>query len=178
MAEVAGYFEEFGVSATTLEARGLRRFAQARSLAVAETGSDGTEHRLTPAAAEAWQRLKRAAANDGVEVFIVSAFRSVERQAEIVRAKLAAGLSIEDILSVSALPGYSEHHTGLAIDLSTPGVPPLETQFEQTAAFGWLSAEATRFGFCLSYPPDNALGYQYEPWHWCFRDQSEFTEVS
>jgi D-alanyl-D-alanine carboxypeptidase len=74
------------------------------------------------------------------------------------------------VLSVTAPPGYSEHHTGRAVDVATPGSPVLETTFEQTRAFSWLQKHANNFGFYLSFPQGNASGYQYEPWHWCFSD--------
>jgi D-alanyl-D-alanine carboxypeptidase len=170
MTDIDRYFEEFGVSLQSLEARGLRPFAEAVSLDLAEVGEDGREHWLAPVAAGAWRELKQAAARADAEIFIVSAFRSVERQAAIVRAKLAAGRSIEEILSVSAFPGYSEHHTGYAVDLASPGVPTLEIDFEHCAAFRWLRIHAIDFGYVLSYPPANDCGYQYEPWHWCFKD--------
>jgi D-alanyl-D-alanine carboxypeptidase len=170
MTQIDRYFEEFGVARQSLEARGFRRFAEADSLDLAEVGEDGREHWLAPAAARAWRELKQAAAHADTQIFIVSAFRSVERQAAIVRAKLEAGQAIQDILSVSAFPGYSEHHTGLALDLASPGVPLLEIEFEHCAAFRWLMRHAASFGFLLSYPPGNACGYQYEPWHWCFND--------
>jgi D-alanyl-D-alanine carboxypeptidase len=100
---------------------------------------------------------------------IASAFRSIDRQVEILREKLAQGVSLEAILAVSAPPGFSEHHTGCAIDLTTDGVPPLEVEFENTAAFRWLTENAARFGFVLSFPPGNRYGYEYEPWHWCYK---------
>lgn len=135
-----------------------------------EVGEDGKEHFLVPAAAQAWRLLKAAAIAENIQLFIVSAFRSVERQAEIVRRKLAAGQSIDQILSVCAPPGFSEHHTGRAVDLSAPGVPVLEPAFDQTAAFAWLTQRAQDFGFYLSFPEGNSQGYLYEPWHWCFHN--------
>jgi D-alanyl-D-alanine carboxypeptidase len=138
-------------------------------LVIAAIGDDAREHHLTPAAAAAWRAMSAAALADGVTLKIVSAFRSIERQAEIVRAKLEAGISLDAILEVSAPPGYSEHHTGRAIDVTTDGVPALEDEFEETEAFRWLSANAARFGFSLSYPSGNPQGYAYEPWHWCHK---------
>lgn len=167
MTSIDGYFAEFGVSSGSLHARGLVRFPEASVLEVAEIGDDGREHRLTSAAATAWRNLKAAAARDGEALAVVSAFRSMERQAEIIRAKLRAGQSIDEILEVSAFPGYSEHHTGRAVDVTGPACKPLTADFEQTAAFRWLEAHADAHGFRLSYPRDNAFGYQYEPWHWC-----------
>jgi D-alanyl-D-alanine carboxypeptidase len=139
-----------------------------------ERGSDGREHLLVPQAASAWRSLQTAALDAGVSLFIVSAFRSIERQAEIVRRKLGAGLGIEEILTVCAPPGFSEHHTGRAVDVSTKESPSLEIEFDQTPAFAWLVAHAHEFGFHLSYPKGNSQGYQYEPWHWCYQGAQHY----
>ena len=171
--EVKSALASLGISLDTIAARSLILYPEATQLVVAETGEDGRQHRLVPAAARAWGSLNEAAHADGVEIRIVSAFRSVERQAEIVRGKLARGQSIDQILSVSAPPGYSEHHTGRAVDVTTEGVRPLEVEFEGTAAFAWLTRHAERFGFFLSYPRRNRYGYAYEPWHWCFKELAE-----
>ena len=159
---------ELGISNDLIAARGFRLCEEATYLEVAESGADGREHLLIPAASEAWRMLKSAALADDISLFIVSAFRSIDRQAEIVRRKLSDGLAIEEALSICAPPGYSEHHTGRAVDVSTPGIPLLEAEFDQTPAFAWLTQSARQFGFHLSYPVGNAQGYQYEPWHWCF----------
>ena len=81
--------------------------------------------RLTPGAARAWADMKSAATIDAVELQVVSAYRSIEYQASIIRKKLLAGQEIKRILEVSAAPGYSEHHTGRALDISAPGYQPL-----------------------------------------------------
>ena len=158
-----------GIDVQTLAARGLTPFAEATVLVVAERNAAGREFELTAAAAAAWQAMRDAAAADGVTLLLVSAFRSIARQHEIVAAKLARGQSLEAILQVSAAPGFSEHHTGRAVDIGTPDSPALEEAFEQTPAFAWLQANAGRFGFVLSFPRDNACGYLYEPWHWCYQ---------
>jgi zinc D-Ala-D-Ala carboxypeptidase len=172
---VESILDSLGISVETLAARSLVPFPEAAELVVAEVGEKGREHLLVPAAARAWGSLRQAALADGVGISIVSAFRSVERQAEIVRAKLARGLSIDEILRVSAPPGYSEHHTGRAVDVTTDGVRPLELEFEHTEAFAWLSRHAGRFGFCMSYPRQNRYGYLYEPWHWCWLQEGNRT---
>lgn len=159
-----------GISEASIAARGLRVCEEATNLERAEIGADGREHLLIPSAAEAWRRLKAAALADGITLFIISAFRSIDRQAEIVRRKLETGISTNDVLAICAPPGFSEHHTGRAIDLSTPGSKPLEAEFEQTAAYTWLQKNAEGFSYRLSYPAGNPWGYQYEPWHWCFHD--------
>ena len=112
--------------------------------------------------------MRAAALADGIVLELVSAFRSIERQAELIRRKLDNGRTLDDILSVLAIPGTSEHHTGCAIDVTTPGCPPAEEQFEDSAAFAWLNTHAARYGYTLSFPRNNPEGYLYEPWHWCF----------
>lgn len=169
LARVQGILEELGVPREVCAARALPVHEEARELELVEVGENGREYLLIPPAAAAWRALRAAAEADGVALKIVSAFRSVERQADIVRDKLARGLAFDAIFSASAPPGYSEHHTGRALDLGIPGAAPLEEDFEDTAAFRWLSANAGRFGFVLSYPRDNPDGYVYEPWHWCYR---------
>ena len=107
-----------------------------------------------------------AAGADGVRLMLVSGFRSFDYQAELIRNKLAAGQSIQEILGVNAAPGFSQHHSGLAVDVATPGSRPLTEAFESTQAFEWLTENAESFGFQMSYPRDNADGFVYEPWHW------------
>lgn len=169
-ADLHAFASELGISLASVEARGLPECEEASVLEMVEVGEDGKEHFLVPAAAKAWRALKAAAVAENIQIFIVSAFRSIERQAELVRRKLAAGRPIDEILSVCAPPGFSEHHTGRAVDLSTPGVSVLEPEFDQTAAFAWLTQHAKDFGFHLSFPAGNSQGYLYEPWHWCFHD--------
>lgn len=168
------HLSALGISSELITARGLRECEEAAILEVAEVGADGRDHLLVPVAAEAWRRLKAAALADGIDLFIVSAFRSIDRQAEIVRRKLESGAAAESILAVCAPPGFSEHHTGRAVDLSTFCSRALEVEFDQTAAYGWLTRHAAEFGYYLSYPIGNCWGYQYEPWHWCFQDAQPF----
>jgi len=165
---VRSVLAQLGIGEDLIRSRSLAFWPEAEKLELAEKGDDGREHRLAPQAAAAWRRMKEAAAADGVSLRIASAFRSFERQVEIVRAKLARGDSLDAILAASAPPGYSEHHSGRALDITTDGVAAFEVEFEQTAAFRWLDANASRFGFVLSFPPGNRFGYQYEPWHWFY----------
>lgn len=119
-------------------------------------------------AARAWLRMQAVARNEGIELQVVSAFRSASYQLTILQRKLDRGLSIEEILKVSAAPGYSEHHSGRVVDLTTPGFPALEEAFADSPAYAWLQAKAQRFGFRQSFPRDNRHGIAYEPWHWCW----------
>ena len=125
--------------------------------------------KLTPAALQAWTKLRSAADSAGVNLFLISAFRSLEYQHELINKKLLQGQIIEDILKVNAAPGYSEHHTGRAVDIGTVGCDALVEEFENTVAFQWLSLNAQKFEFTQSYPKNNPSGIGYEPWHWCFR---------
>jgi len=122
---------------------------------------------LTPAA-RAWNAMRNAALRDGIVLEAISGYRSHDYQRGIFERKFARGLTLDEVLRVNAAPGHSEHHSGRAIDLGTPGEPPAETSFEATPAFAWLQARAGDFGFALSYPRGNPHGIDYEPWHWCW----------
>ena len=144
---------------------------QPEPLELADAGLDcfGRPQRMLPAALTAWQQMQAAAAAEGINLLLISAFRSVDYQCELIRRKLDKGHTIEQILMVNAAPGFSEHHTGRAIDLGTDDCLALTEDFEETPAFRWLQTNALRFKFLLSYPRDNAAGICYEPWHWCFQ---------
>lgn len=124
-------------------------------------------------AAKAWRRMQAAAAGDGVALDAISGFRSAHYQMGIFRRKLARGLALADILQVNTAPGFSEHHSGRALDIGTPGEPPAEESFEATPAFAWLQARAGDFGFGMSYPRGNRHGIAYEPWHWCWSEDAQ-----
>ena len=128
------------------------------------------EQWLTSPAARAFDAMRETAMRDGVELQVVSAFRSIAYQLGIIERKLQRGLAMDEILRVSAAPGYSEHHSGRALDLTAPGYAPVEEIFERSAAFAWLTRNAARFGFALSYPRGNRHGIAYEPWHWCWHE--------
>jgi D-alanyl-D-alanine carboxypeptidase len=148
--------------------RTLRRVRESRVLQSIGLDTQNRPQWMTPRAARAWARMRDAALDDGVTLQMVSAFRSVEYQLGIVRRKLERGLSMGEILRVSAAPGFSEHHSGRAFDLTTPGFAALEEEFEKSAAFAWLRRHAAKFGFRMSYPRRNPHGIAYEPWHWCW----------
>jgi D-alanyl-D-alanine carboxypeptidase len=140
--------------------------AEAQELEDVEPNVLGRMQRLAPTTARAWREMKAAAFADGVELLLVSGFRSVRLQADLIRNKLAAGQDIESILKVNAAPGFSEHHTGRAIDIASPGSRPLTVEFDASPAFAWLGVNARRFGFSMPYVRDNVYGFAYEPWHW------------
>jgi D-alanyl-D-alanine carboxypeptidase len=122
-------------------------------------------------AAESVLAMQRAAAADGVQLVLLSAFRPVAMQKRIFfEVKSERNQNALERAKVSAPPGFSEHSTGYAVDLGDAAAPQtnLSERFEQTRAFRWLQANAARYHFVLSFPPDNAQGVSYEPWHWRF----------
>lgn len=112
------------------------------------------------------------------DILVTSAYRSYDYQEKLfskyVSDLVNAGYSTEDalaeVLRTSAHPGYSEHQSGLCVDLIEAGELSLEVSFEDCPAFDWLSKNAHRYGFILRYPEDkeNLTGYSYEPWHYRF----------
>lgn len=117
-------------------------------------------------AARGWMHMREAALRDDVVLEAISGYRSHDYQLGIFERKLGRGLTIDQILAVNAAPGFSEHHSGRALDIGAPGEPPAEESFDATTAFAWLRDNAGGFGFVMSYPRDNPHGIVYEPWHW------------
>ena len=165
---IAALHRELGIPADYAARTKLALCEEAAELVSIGTDVLGREQRLHPKAAEAWHSMQAAAAKDGLTLLVVSAYRSVEYQRALIQRKLDRGMSIVDALRINAAPGYSEHHTGLALDLTAPDCPPLEQGFETTSAFAWLREHAGRHRFRLSYPRDNPHGITYEPWHWAY----------
>ena len=106
-----------------------------------------------------------AALQDGVKIWIVSAYRSFDEQAGLKGAYTQTYGSGAN--TFSADQGYSEHQLGTTLDFTTEGVNGGLDGFESTKAFTWLQNNAHDYGFTLSYPKNNAY-YVYEPWHWRF----------
>lgn len=123
---------------------------------------------LVTGAARAWQQMKAAAQQENLFLEAISGYRGHDYQLGIFERKLARGLTVEEILQVNAAPGYSEHHSGRALDISSRGEVAAEESFERSEAFAWLVKHAGAFGFRLSYPRDNPHGIVYEPWHWYY----------
>lgn len=166
--------DELGIPAALVRARRLPRMPLARELACVGLDTAGRPVRLLPEAASAWQALLVHAQADGLRPVVVSSFRDLDHQAHLVRRRLARGESLEEALRVVAPPGYSEHHTGRAIDLATETHPRLDEDFEETDFATWLRGHAERYGFSLSYPRDNPWGFIHEPWHWAWHPPAAF----
>lgn len=149
---------------------GREPLAEATELVSVGPDCHGRPARLTPETAVAWSALLAAARDDGVGLQLVSGYRSYEQQARIWERKLRAGQTPGEIRRVVAVPGFSQHHTGRALDIGTPGYTDLTEQFAGTRAFHWLTERAPAFGFSMPYTRDNTLGIAYEPWHWFFTE--------
>lgn len=166
---IRNFHSLLGVPDTYLESCKLPYCPEPPELVATERDFYDRPQQLTPKSFAAWTAMKQAAASDGVDIFLISAFRSAKYQYDLLTQKLAAGTTIEQLLTVNAAPGFSEHHTGRAVDIGTYGCDALVEDFENTSAFQWLTDRALRFGFTMSYPRDNDFGIVYEPWHWCFK---------
>jgi zinc D-Ala-D-Ala carboxypeptidase len=126
--------------------------------------------RLSNAAALALMKLIYAARDEGVWIVPVSGFRSVEDQAKLFQSQIQRKGSEESAAKISAPPGYSEHHTGYAVDVTDGHFPRKDTtlEFQSTDAFKWLVKHANEYGFEMSFSENNSQGVSYEPWHWRF----------
>tara|TARA_Y100000768_G_scaffold271524_1_gene207620 strand:+ start:287 stop:862 length:576 start_codon:yes stop_codon:yes gene_type:complete len=127
--------------------------------------------KLDSVAAIAFLKMEKDAAKDSIKLRVASAFRTVDRQSKIIKRKLKKGILIESILKENTLPGFSEHHSGKAVDFLSDNSYSLSVEFEKTKAFKWLTENANKYGFYLSYPKNNKDGIMYEPWHWMYKNQ-------
>lgn len=125
-----------------------------------------------------------AAAQDGIKLKVVSAYRSHTHQKQIWEKKWgnAPQDSIEkalEILQWSSFPGTSRHHWGTDIDFNDVTSSYWQTG-EGAATYQWLQANAGKFGFCQTYGPNRNKGYQEEPWHWSHMPTAQlyFAQIS
>lgn len=161
------WFQKLGIPEGYARSRALKPVDLCDQLVSVGYDVFGREQRAHSETVSAWQAMQTAAEKDGIELALVSAFRDVEYQAQLIERKLQQGQTIEQILSVSAAPGYSEHHSGRALDLTTPDTRPLEPEFGDTEAYQWLVSHAGQFDFVESFGRNNQHGLIWEPWHWC-----------
>ena len=131
---------------------------------------------LQTVACDAFLAMQKAAAADGVTVWMQSGYRSVSYQTKLYERKTQyyrdkgydEATAKEKAAAIVNPPGYSEHNCGLAADLNSPEHTGLDEGFENTAAFRWLCEHAAEYGFILRYPQgaEDATEITYEPWHW------------
>lgn len=117
--------------------------------------------------ASALEQLFAGAKADGIDLQVVSSYRSYTYQQTVYDSYISSqGQAAAD--TFSARPGYSEHQTGLAVDIGgTDNVCDLSQCFGSAPEGEWLAANAYKYGFLLRYPADKVAitGYEYEPWH-------------
>lgn len=123
----------------------------------------------------------------GLDFVICSAYRSVEKQRELYDDKVARlrnegmdeAQALEAAVSVVALPGTSEHHTGLAVDIVAYGYQQLDNGILNTPEYKWLKDNCHRFGFILRYPEGKSslTGVIFEPWHYRYVGKDAAAEI-
>ncbi len=151
--------------------------ADARKLVPLDPSS---EILLQPDAQASLKAMLADAKAKGVRLGIISGFRTIEDQNYLYfDLKAERGESARARAEVSAPPGYSEHHTGYAVDFIDESQPEtfLEESFENTPAYEWLVANAPFYNFELSFPKDNSAAVAYEPWHWRYVGNQESLEL-
>lgn len=145
-------------------------YPEAPALELQSITPDG-QLQLRKAAAQKYQEMSSVASQAGVILAPLSGFRSVSDQQHVFfDVKAERGQVTTKRAEVSAPPGYSEHHTGYAIDIGDGNTPAtnLSPDFDKTATFQWLEKNAGFYSFEMSFPKNNSQGVTYEPWHWRF----------
>ncbi|MDF1544840.1 MAG: M15 family metallopeptidase [bacterium] len=117
---------------------------------------------------DAFVRMADSARQSGVHLIADSGFRSPRFQERIIARRMAEGESFERVIRFVAPPGFSEHHTGRALDLV-----PSEARFVHTATYKWLTENAADFGFVESIPEDSTGKSYWESWHWYYTGDSD-----
>ena len=161
---------QLGISRTHLELNRLERQDQPalHLLEVVDIDFEGKPFILISPAAKAWREMISSAGKENIYLMPFSGFRSYIHQKNLIEKHLKNGRRLEDIFTHIAIPGFSEHHSGRAVDIHARGQAVLEEAFEATEEFRWLSENAGRYNFRLSYPRSNSQGIVYEPWHWFY----------
>ena len=143
---------------------------------------------LQTPACDAFLEMQKAAAADGVTVWMQSGYRSVKYQTGLYERKTKyytdrgydTATAKEMAAAVVNPPGYSEHNCGLAADLNSPEHTGLDEGFENTTAFRWLCEHAVEYGFILRYPKgaEDKTEITYEPWHWRYVGRENAAKIN
>lgn len=135
---------------------------------------------LHPEVAQKVETMITQARAIGIGLDVISGFRSLEDQQYLFfDLKAERGQTTQTRAEVSAPPGYSEHHTGYAMDFIDADQPAtdLNSSFDSTEAFRWLNENAAYYGFEMSFPQGNDQNVTYEPWHWRYVGNQESLEL-
>jgi zinc D-Ala-D-Ala carboxypeptidase len=141
------------------------------SLEVVAIASDGYLIKLRSTAAKKYKQMTDDAKADRIKFTAISGFRTKEEQRQLFfEISRQRNQTPAQRAKVSAPAGYSEHHTGYAVDIGDSNAPStnLSSSFDQTNGFKWLQQNASKYSFELSFPQNNPQGVMYEPWHWRF----------
>lgn len=131
-------------------------------------------HRVHKQAAPSLRKMMAAAKADGAPLTIASGFRSVKYQQDLINRKIKSKQSPTQIYRLSAPAGYSEHHTGLAVDFS-----PFNDSFAKTKGYAWLLENAHHYGWYQTYNEaySKVSGVAEESWHWKYRGDDVAVEM-
>ena len=135
----------------------------------------GSGHKIDARAYDDFRAMIQAAKSEGVYIYVTSSYRDLDKQTELYNKKVESyvtqGYSYENAKEqagqVVAVPGTSEHHLGLALDLVSSEYRRLDEKQENTKGFKWLKEHSWEYGFILRYPngETDITGIIYEPWH-------------
>jgi zinc D-Ala-D-Ala carboxypeptidase len=142
-------------------------------------GTDQRTESLDKDAAQAFAQMVADAKAAGVSIIPISGFRTIADQEKLFERQIKRQGSPAEASRLSAPPGYSEHHSGYALDIGDGNQPSkdLKYEFDNTAAYRWMQTHAANYGFELSFPPNNAQGVNFEPWHWRYIKSSYATAI-
>lgn len=127
--------------------------------------SEDKENKLHSNVMPYFEDMLEDALDDDIKIWVVSAYRSFEHQAHLKGQYTVIYGSGAN--AFSADQGFSEHQLGTTVDFTTEGIGGGLDGFQNTEAYTWLTKNAHKYGFVLSYPEKNGY-YIFEPWHWRF----------
>ena len=134
------------------------------------------DNQTTKEVLSAFKNMWSAAKKEDLTLIVNSSYRDYASQEQVWNSyDLQRGEEYAD--SIAARAGYSEHQTGLALDITTYGAN--KTTFEETDEFKWLDKNAHKYGFILRYPKDkeDITGYAYESWHYRYVGKEIATKI-
>ena len=134
------------------------------------------DNKLAKEVLDAYEKMWKSAKNEGITLIATSAYRTFESQERVYDSFLKNGEEYAD--NYAARPGFSEHQTGLSVDIF--GYGTTKKTFEDSPSFTWLQENAHKYGFILRYPKgkENLTGYNYEAWHYRYVGVKDATRIT
>ena len=138
---------------------------------------------------DALREMLTDGSEDGREFVVASGYRDADFQRELLEEDIAASMEQEGLSWQEAYeketqetmpPGYSEHETGLAVDIVSFGYQVLDGKQENTNENKWLRENCSKYGFIIRYPKEKEeiTGISYEPWHFRFVGKEAAEEIT